>query len=159
MPLEELKKTVEFQLLTQRQQMYVSTYVETGMSLGRYDDEAAIRMAYRCSTDESVRVMRYALRRSVRVIDVLNLHFGRNATEAFLVDVNRAIRNKKLTIAQVEAMILKSKILGIGSALSQKHISRTLKKSRAERKKLKRALKVEEPPAPVMPETPLRNNW
>lgn len=155
MPLSELKETTEFLRLTPRQQLYVSTYVETGMALGRYDDEAAIRMAYRCSTDESVRVMRYALKRSIKVVEVLNMHFGKNATAAFLDDVNRAIRNKHLTQAQLEAIILKSKILGIDSSLGKTNRSRHLKKKRDERKKLKKSKLTETDFEPVKPLTPI----
>jgi|SRR5208282_1862896 len=152
MSLEKLRKTLEFQRLTPRQQLYVATYIETG-AIGHYDAEAAVRMAYRCSTDESVRVMKYAMKRSARVVEVLNMHFGKNATDAFLEDVSRAIRNKSLTGAQVDAMILKSEILGIGSSLSRVNRSRELLKKRREKRNLKRRV-VE----PVLP-PPVRTSW
>jgi phage terminase small subunit len=116
MSLAELETTVEFQRLTPKQQLWVATYISAGL-LGHYDTEAATLAAYKCKSRESARVMGYSMAQNPRVIDVLNLHFGRDATQAFLEDVNRAIRNRKLTVAQMEAMMLKSRILGIGTAL------------------------------------------
>lgn len=149
MPLAELEKTVEYQRMTEKQQMFVATYVTAGL-LGHYDPEAAVLAAYKCKTRESARVMSYSMMQNPRIIDVLNLHFGKDATAAFLEQVNRAIRNKKLTLAQMEAMQLKSRILGIGTALKGRPRSQTPKPEKTP-KKSKKEIKMEEAPVDTTP--------
>lgn len=147
MSMADLEITVEFQRLTEKQQLFIATYISAGL-LGHYDAEAAVLAAYKCKSRESARVMSYSMMQNPRVIDVLNLHFGKNATEAFFEDVNRAIRNRKLTVAQMEAMKLKSKMLGIGTALK---VQPRKQKPKPE-KKSKKTLEAEN--APVTDPTP-----
>lgn len=116
MSLAELEQRPEYLRLTERQMLFVSTFIADDQ-IGHYDPERAVLAAYKCKSRESARVMAYSQMQNPRIIDVLNIYFGRDASAAFLEEVNRAIRNRKLTLAQMEAMMLKSRILGIGTAL------------------------------------------
>lgn len=117
MPLAELEKTTEFQLLTPKQRLFVSHYVECGMQDGKYDAIAATRTAYECKKPESARVMSYAMMNNIRIVAALNRHFNTEPLEAFLVQVDRAIRNKKLGVSQLNALKLKGDILGFTTRL------------------------------------------
>ena len=117
MPLEELQLTEEYQKLTPKQQLWVSTYVGGGICDGRYDPISATRTAYETKTPEIARVMSYSMMANIRIVAVLNRHFGTSPIEEFLVQLERAIRNKTLTQAQIWALKLKSDILGYGSRL------------------------------------------
>jgi hypothetical protein len=116
-PLSELELTVEYRRLTQKQKLWISTYVAGGMLDGNYDAIAATRTAYAARTPEIARVMHYNILQTIGIVAVLSIHFNREPIEDFLVTLDRAIRNKKLTIAQLQALKLKSDILGFGIGL------------------------------------------
>src|ERR1035437_7609524 len=97
MSLAELRETSEFQVLTQKQQLFVATYCDFGLSTGRYDAVEATRVAYVCRSAEVARVMSYSLMQNIRIVAVLNRHFQMEPIEEFMVQLNRAINNKKLT--------------------------------------------------------------
>lgn len=115
--LDELRETSEFQQLTLKQQLFVATYVETGMSTGKYDPIAAVQQAYVCKNPESARVMSYAMMGNIRIVQVLNRHFNAEPIEDFIKQIDRAIRNRKLSIAQIEALKLKAGLLGFDARL------------------------------------------
>lgn len=110
--VDDLRKTQEFQQLTERQQLFVATYCAAGMVDGIYDPVAATKTAYRCKSFEVARIMSYSLMANIRIVAVLSRHFNAEPIEEFLVEVNRAIRNKHLTIAQLQALKLKADLLG-----------------------------------------------
>lgn len=116
-PLSVLETTEDYQRLTAKQKLFVATYIQCGIDTGVYDSIAAAQTAYKCKTPEVARVMSYALMANIRIVAVLNLHFAREPIEDFLVTLNRAITNKRLSIAQFKALQLKANILGFTSRL------------------------------------------
>jgi len=117
MPLEELQQTQEYRALTGKQQAFVDTYVAGGLLNNHYDPIESVLMAYNCKTRESARTMSYAVVQNIRVIAVLNRHFNTAPVEEFLVLLDRAINNKHLSIAQLQALRLKCDILGFANRL------------------------------------------
>ena len=118
MRFDELSQTQEFQRLTPKQRLFVSTYCEGGLATGVYDPIAATRTAYECKSVEVARIMSYALMANIRIIAVLNRHFNAEPIEEFLVMLDRAINNKKVTVAQIQALRLKCELLGFVTRLS-----------------------------------------
>ena len=115
--LDQLKQTMEYKKLTQKQQLFVATYCEGGLVDGNYDAVGATRTAYQCKSLEVARIMSYSLLANIRIIAVLNLHFNVTPTEDFMVMLDRAIRNKNFTMAQLGAMKLKCELMKIGNRL------------------------------------------
>jgi hypothetical protein len=115
--LEELQTTLEYQKLTQKQQLFVATYCAGGLLDGNYDHVAATRTAYECKSLEVARIMSYALMANIRIVAVLNRHFNATPIEEFIVMLDRAIRNRKLTTAQLLALKLKGDVMGFTSRL------------------------------------------
>lgn len=115
--LTELEQTQEYQQLTPKQRLFVATYCDGGIRNGVYDPVSATQMAYKCKTPESARVMSYALMGNIRIIAALNRHFNAEPIEQFLVEVDRAIRNKHLSVAQLQALKLKADLLGFSARL------------------------------------------
>lgn len=117
MSVEELQTTQEFQKLTLKQQLFVATYCAGGLADGCYDQVSATNTAYQCKSLEVARIMSYSLMSNIRVIAALNRHFKIQPIEEFLALIDRAIRNKKLTVAQIQALKLKGDILGFTTRL------------------------------------------
>ena len=115
--VEQLQETQEYQRLTQKQQLFVATYCAGGLLDGKYDAVAATRTAYQCKSAEVARIMSYSLLQNIRIVEVLNRHFGVTPIEEFLVQVNRAINNKHLTTAQMDALKLKGDLLGYANRI------------------------------------------
>ena len=115
--LEQIKTTQEYAVLTGKQQLFVETYCASGLNTGIYDPIFSTMQAYKCKSRENARVMSYSLMANIRIVAVLNRHFNREPIEEFLIQIDRAIRNKKLTIAQLSALKLKGDILGYPSRL------------------------------------------
>lgn len=115
--LDQLKETPEYKKLTPKQQLFVATYVAGGLADGNYDAVLATRTAYPCRSEEVARIMSYAIMANIRIVAILNRHFGAEPIEEFLVLLDRAINNKKITIAQVNALKLKCDILGYANRL------------------------------------------
>src|SRR5258708_19771521 len=61
--------------------------------------------------------MSSSLMSNIRIIAVLNRHFNREPIEEFLIQIDRAIQNKKLSVAQLNALKLKADILGYTTRL------------------------------------------
>jgi hypothetical protein len=121
MPMADLEKTQEFQQLTRKQQLFVRTYCEGGLSTGNYDAVEATRTAYACKTPEIARIMSYSQLQNIRIIAVLSRHFCRTPIEDFMTLLDRAIANKHLTTAQMDALRLKFEILGYPNRLPTLH--------------------------------------
>lgn len=117
MPLDALQKTQEYSRLTGKQQMFIDTYVAGGLLDGHYDPIEAVLAAYHCKSREIARTMSYATTQNIRVVAVLNRHFNTAPIEDFLVMIDRAVRNKNLTMAQLGALKLKCSLLGIANRL------------------------------------------
>ena len=111
--IAELEQTDEYARLTEQQRLFVATYCEGGLADGHYDKTSAAATAYpRCKSRNVARVMAYALMQNINVIAALNRHFQRSPIEEFLEEVTRAISNKRLSVAQFNALKLKGDILG-----------------------------------------------
>lgn len=115
--LDEVKATQEYSILTGKQQLFTETYIAGGIGTGTYDPIEATMTAYSCKSKENARVMSYSLMANIRIVAVLNRHFNREPLEEFLIQVDRAILNKKLSVANLNALKLKADILGYGARL------------------------------------------
>lgn len=115
--IDEIEATQEYQQLTPKQRLFVSTYCDGGIRNGVYDPISATLLAYKCKNPESARVMSYALMGNIRIVAALNRHFNAEPIEQFLVEIDRAIRNKSLSIAQLQALKLKADLLGFSARL------------------------------------------
>jgi hypothetical protein len=117
MSLADLRLTPEFLKLTPKQQLFCATYCEGGLVDGVYDPVAAVRTAYNTKSAEVARIMSYSMLSNIRIVAVLNRHFNTTPTEEMLVQIDRAIQNKKLTVAQLQALKLKCDLLGLSTGL------------------------------------------
>lgn len=115
--LDEVQQTQEYAILTPKQQLFVASYIQGGMQTGIYDPVSAVQLSYHCENPESARVMSYAMMNNIRIIEALNRHFNSEPIESFLKEVSRAIRNKKLSVSQVQALKLKADLLGFAARL------------------------------------------
>ena len=115
--LTEVEQTQEYQQLTPKQRLFVATYCDGGLRNGVYDPVFATQIAYKCKNPESARVMSYALMGNIKIVAALNRHFNAEPIEQFIVEVDRAIRNKSLSIAQLQALKLKADLLGFSARL------------------------------------------
>ena len=86
MPVSEIEKIPEYQRLTRKQKLFVSTYIQGG------DAVAATLAAYQCADWSTARRMAYTLLKNVKIAEVLNLHFCPEPLEKFIVVLNRAGR-------------------------------------------------------------------
>src|SRR5579864_2503363 len=115
--LEEIKTTQEYSILTGKQQLFIETYIRSGLDTGTYDPVLAAQTAYTVKNRENARVMSYALMANIRIVAVLNRHFAKEPLAEFIEQVDRAIRNKKLSVAQLQALKLKGDLLGYTTRL------------------------------------------
>jgi len=111
-PLSEIEKTPEFQRLRKKQKLFVATYIQAGVDTGVYDPVEATLAAYTCQNWAVVRRMSYGLLNNTKIAEVLNFHFSPTPRERFIATLNRAIRNKKLTMAQFRVLQQKAESLG-----------------------------------------------
>lgn len=109
--IEELQLLPEYQVLTPKQQLFCATYCQGGLDTGAYDHVNAVQTAYGCASRDIARVMSYAMMSNIRIIAVLNRHFQKTPTEEFVMLLDRAINNKKVSTAQVQALRMKCDLL------------------------------------------------
>lgn len=144
--LPELEETLEYQKLTPKQRLFVATYCAGGLADGKYDAVAATMTAYQCKSIEVARIMSYSMLQNIRIIAVLNRHFQTEPIEDFLVQLDHAINNKRLTVAQVTALKIKCEILGFGNRLPSSLGGAAIHEARdAEKKERKSKRKVYTP--------------
>jgi len=110
--LSEIEKTPEYKKLRRKQKLFVATYIQSGIDTGTYDATGSVLASYACADWETARRMSYGLLKNVKIAEVLNLHFSLTPRERFIASLNRAIRNKKLTMAQFRALQQKAESLG-----------------------------------------------
>lgn len=157
MPLSQLALTAEYQKLTQKQQLFCATYISGGLLDGNYDPVAATLTAYKCRSMEVARIMSYSMMANIRIVAVLNLHFGTTPSEQFLEVLDRAIRNKNLSPSQLAALKLKCDIMGFANRLPDKVSSpmfappKEVQDAAAEARKAKRKKPAPKVTAPVIP--------
>ena len=149
--LDEVKATQEYSVLTGKQQFFVETYCKSGLDTGTYDPILATLTAYKCKSREIARIMSYSLMANIRIVEVLNRHFNREPIEEFMVQLNRAIQNKKLSVAQLQALKLKADIQGFTARLpgmdrqATDRIPSDIEKATEAARKAKRKKPVREP--------------
>ena len=120
--LEELNAMPEYQKLTPKQKLFCATYcVPSDNADWKPDAVSACLTAYQCKNRNVARVMSYGLLQNIRILEVLNHFFKRTPPEEFLISLDRAIRNKHLTIAQVTALKMKCDILKFANKLPRAH--------------------------------------
>jgi hypothetical protein len=115
--LEELRTTPEYIRLTPKMKMFVDSYCGAGAIDGNYDAVAAVNQAYKCKSYEVARIMSYSILANIKIVAVLNRYFGTDPADSFLENLDRAVRNKKLTLAQLGALRLQCEVLGIGTKI------------------------------------------
>jgi len=152
--LAQIKDTQEYSVLTGKQQLFVETYVQSGLDTGVYDPIMATLTAYKCKSREVARIMSYSLIANIRIVAILNRHFNKEPLAEFVEQIDRAIRNKKLTVAQMQALKLKGDVLGYTTRLPSTNnfplgtipadvVAATEASRKAKRQKPVRALKPE----------------
>ena len=161
MGLDELRETPEFQILTQKQQLFVATYCDFGLTSGTYDAVEAARIAYTCKSKEVARVMSYSLMQNIRIVSALNRHFGTEPIEIFLKQLDRAINNKRITPSMVQALRLKCDVLGLGSRIPYENHSvlATQQAIKESEKKARKAKAKATPPLSTQPEAPTKYSF
>jgi len=139
MRLEELQQTPEYLALTDKQKLFVATYVQTCID-GKPDPVHAVTIAYECKTRNNARVMSYPMLSNIRIVAALNRYFNRQPLEAFLMVLDRAIQNKHLTVAQLQALRLKCELLGLSSRMpaAGRTVKNVIEDLQAEERKVKR---------------------
>jgi len=148
MDWEELSQTPEFQLLTDKQKMFVATYISNG-----YDVLHAMRTAYDCKNNYLARIRSYPVLRSPVVGMVLMLHLGRpfefaeviSTQEGFIKQLAKDISKGAIKWNKLQAMRFYAEVngwyksqavqaaeiardMGYGPAQSQTGIDNNIKK-------------------------------
>lgn len=105
LPLEALKNHSKFKKLTKLQQKFLEFYITNS-----YDETAATKAVYNCSSEASARAMAVSILRSPKVRVCLELHIGSGDKEDFLRRVRELQRSKtidkdRLTALRLEATI------------------------------------------------------
>ncbi len=103
---EEFVLTFEYRHLTPKMQEWISTYLQGFLDTGKFDVLAATKAAYVCKNDESTRVLGYQITGNPKIILALNRFFGVTQKDLFLKQLERAIYDKKITLAQIRALEL-----------------------------------------------------
>lgn len=109
--LDELRERPEFKILTAKQQMFCSAYIDSGTSTGVYDAVFAVNTAYGVKSNENARLLSYELRANRKIETVLDLHFGAPSKEPFLNKLQRKLektllKGKELTVAEKDSIKL-----------------------------------------------------
>ncbi len=110
MPIELLRLEPCFIRLTERQKLMIETYITSGA-----DKTLSVLTAYHVKDRETARKMSYESFSRPGVIQVLNAYWGVTPFEAFKQDVERAVRNKSLSVAQIRALELQARLNGWSS--------------------------------------------
>lgn len=105
--LQELSETSEFHNLTDKQKMFVSTFISNG-----YNKIHAIRTAYQCKNDLSAKVMSYSVMNTFAVTMVLAIHFGDEPVDTFLKHIARSIRKGRIKPEQLALYKLYAEVSG-----------------------------------------------
>jgi hypothetical protein len=135
---EQLKQEPCFTNLTPKQRLMIETFIASNG-----DRVLAVKTAYNAKTLDIARVMAYELFENPKIIACLAIYFQDDPLDVFKRDVQRAWRNKRLSIAQVQAMKLYCDVNGWGSgSLPNLHgpgsaePARSAKQSRAKNSKV-----------------------
>jgi hypothetical protein len=106
--LADLLRLPEFATLTPKQQAFVALYVASGFLTDTYDATAAVQKVYRTKDEKSAGALGAELLGQRKIRTVLDAHFGRNALDALLTDLQKAVKrslrrsNKKFIVLTPE---------------------------------------------------------
>jgi hypothetical protein len=103
MAKEDFRKSREFLALTQKQQAWVESFLDS------QNASFATRTAYGATDDTYVAMFTRKLETSPRIIAALNLFYGRSPKDAFLSELERTIQHEKGP-AKVSAMQLLARL-------------------------------------------------
>ena len=101
--IRDLRRSQVFLELTPKLRTMIENYLANG-----YDKTAAVKSAYDCKSIETARTMSFELFAKPSVQAVLAHYFQEDPREAFIREVDRAVRNPRVTDAQVEALRLQA---------------------------------------------------
>jgi hypothetical protein len=90
MSLAEIATHTEWQALTTKERMFLSSYLQSGIDTGAYDAQFAAQSAYNTS-DKNAVILSYELLAKRKIRRVLDLHFGRTETDSLQADLVKAI--------------------------------------------------------------------
>jgi hypothetical protein len=105
--IRDLRRSQLFLELTPKLRTMVEAYIANG-----YDKTAAVKHAYDCKSIETARTMSFELFAKPSVQAVLAYYFQEDPRETFMREVDRAVRNPRVTDAKVQALILKGRANG-----------------------------------------------
>lgn len=105
--LDQLRREQCFLALTDKQKLCVEVYLECG------DKLKAVQASYACRSKQSAKVLTYSVFQNPRVVSALAVANGEDAgLVAFKANLERAVLNPKLTIAQAQALKLYAQLHG-----------------------------------------------
>jgi hypothetical protein len=97
----EFHASREYCALTAKQRIWIDFFIET------QDAELATRTAYESASDTYVKLFTYQVEANPRIVNALNLFYGRSPRESFLQELQRDIRRSpKGSIARIQAQNL-----------------------------------------------------
>jgi hypothetical protein len=108
----DLSRTSAFHRLSPKQAVWVLTYVQGYLDTGIFDPLAATKASYDCANEESARTFGYQLISHPKILIAMNRFFGDSPEQSFLNQVEQACFNKKLSVAQVDALKLYGELRG-----------------------------------------------
>jgi hypothetical protein len=106
--IADLLRLPEFALLTDKQAAFTALYVSSGFLTGKYDAADAAARVYKTKDEKSAAALGAELLGQRKIRTVLDAHFGRNALDALLTDLQKAIKrglrkgNKKFQVITPE---------------------------------------------------------
>jgi len=105
--LEQLRAEQVYIELTSKQKVLVDTFIQTNG-----DRTASVLAAYATKSKENAQIMAYTVLSSPRVVACLSAYFQSDPLEDFKAEVRKAYRNRKLSVAQVDALKLHAELNG-----------------------------------------------
>jgi hypothetical protein len=90
--IADLMRLPAFAELTDKQAAFVAVYVASGSLGGKYDATAAAQRVYQTKNPASAAALGSELLGQAKIRRVLDAHFGRNALDAILADLQRAVK-------------------------------------------------------------------
>ncbi len=110
LPLEQLAQERCYLDLTPKQQKLVKTFIESNGNR-----ILAVTTAYDVKNAEVARVLSYEVFANPKIIACLAIYFQDDPLDVFKREVERAWRNRRLSVAQVQAMKIYCDLNGWGS--------------------------------------------
>jgi hypothetical protein len=109
--LDQLHATQCFLALTPKQKKLIEAFIETNG-----DRTASVLAAYDVKNTRNAQVLAYQIFASPNVIACIAAYYQDDPLESFKAEVCKAYRSKRITVAQIRAMVLHADLNGWGSA-------------------------------------------